>query len=396
MRTTAKVAVVKVDDHSTLDKAIATALDLIGAKETIGPEETILLKPNLLMKIKNACTESDFLAGVARYLKQYNPNLQLGDSPGQFRSRGKSVLKAVGLDTVMEAENIEYTEFEAGGVLMDNPGAHHMRTYHIARSVIQADLLVNLCRPKSHVEAVYTGAIKNNWGIIPGGEKAHCHLFGKNPVEFGRVLVDNYQTLCNEKKKRLTVMDARRFMEGPGGPANGFMRQTGLILAGYDEVAVDLVILAIARIDGMKAVPHLKACRERGLGPSSIKAIEIRGNSIEEVRLKRKIRLPSHLMSGVVSLFTGKIAYRVMRRMPALKKEDNCVMCGDCYNICPNRAISWAKKEKPVFHHGRCISCLCCVECCPQQTLEARAAGLAGLFLKYPEIDPERPPQPRQ
>ncbi|GAI61274.1 unnamed protein product, partial [marine sediment metagenome] len=38
---------------------------------------------------------------------------------------------------------------------------------------------------KTHVEATITGAIKNYWGIIPGGLKAKYHLLGKNAQNFG-------------------------------------------------------------------------------------------------------------------------------------------------------------------------------------------------------------------
>jgi ferredoxin len=271
---------------------------------------------------------------------------------------------------------------------MENKKARHMHKSHIARPVIEADCIVNLCRPKSHVEAGYTGAVKNYWGIIPGGEKARCHLYGRNPDEFGAVLVDNYQTLLGLGKKRIVVMDARKFMEGPGGPANGYMRKVGLVLAGYDEAAIDTVMLAIGRIDGPRAVPHLKSCAERGLGVTCLDEIEIRGKSIAEVRLKRKAGIISTTIASLLNNFvTRTVVYKCMRRMPDFAKKEACVMCGDCYNICPNNAISWQKKEVPIFEKEKCVSCLCCVECCPQQVLKAKPAGFSGLFLKYPEIN---------
>ncbi len=382
------VAIVRADEYPGIDEAVAAALKLIKANELIAAGDQILIKPNLLMKIKNACTEPDFLTGVVRYIKQYNTNLQLGDSPGQFRHRAKSVMKAVGLDTVIEAEGVAYAEFESGGVLNENNNARLMKKSHIAKPVMDADCIINLCRPKSHVEAGYTGAIKNYWGIIPGGEKARCHLYGKNPAEFGAVLADNYQALLGLNKKRIIVMDARKFMEGPGGPANGFMRKTGLILAGYDEAAIDMAMLAIGRIDGVKSVPHLTACHERGLGVTRLEDIDIVGKSIDEVMLKRKAGIVSTTTAGLLNNFlTRTFTYKFMRRMPDFADKDLCVMCGDCFSICPNRAISWQKKETPVFHPEKCVSCLCCVECCPQQALKAKSAGFSGLFLKYPDIE---------
>lgn len=382
------VAIVKVDEYDSMDKAVAAALDLIEAGKYIDAKDTVLFKPNLLMKIKNACTEGDFLASVARYIRPYSANLQLGDSPGQFRHRARSVMQAIGMDAVLQSEGIEYKEFESGGVLVENRDARHMKKSHIAKPIMDADCIINLCRPKSHVEAGYTGAIKNYWGIIPGGEKSRCHLYGRNPSEFGAVLADNYQTFLRFEKKRIVVMDARKFMEGPSGPANGYMRNVGLILAGYDEAAIDMVMLAIGRIDGVKAIPHLQSCRERGLGITNMNDIEIRGKSIESVRFKRKAGIMSTTTASILNNFlTRTLVYKYMRRMPALAGKDDCVMCGDCFNICPNKAISWQKKEKPVFHWEQCVSCLCCVECCPQQALKTKPAGFSGLFMKYPEVN---------
>ncbi|MDY6904867.1 MAG: DUF362 domain-containing protein [Thermodesulfobacteriota bacterium] len=382
------VAIVRTSDHETLDRAVAAALTMIQADTIIDPDDAILIKPNLLMKMKNACTAPDFLQGVTRFVAQKNRHMHLGDSPGQFRHRAKSVIQSIGMDAVMAAEGIEYAEFESGGVLVTNEAAAHMRTFHMAKPVMDADCIINLCRPKSHIEAVYTGAVKNFWGIIPGGEKARCHLYGRNPEAFGEVLVDNYQTLRSLGKKRIVVMDARRFMEGPGGPASGHMRKVGLILAGTDEVAVDLVMLAIARFNGFKTVPHLRACRNRGLGPADLDGIDIRGAAIEDVRLNRRILLPSRMTANVLNNYIFRtLIYKFIRQMPVLKNRDACIMCGDCHNICPNNAIAWQKRQLPVFDATQCISCLCCVECCPQQALAARGAGVRGLFLKFPEIN---------
>ena len=116
-------------------------------------EDTVLFKPNLLMRIRNACTEADFLSAVARFIRPLNANLKAGDSPGQFRHRAAGVMRGVGMDAVLEAEKITYAEFESGGVLLENPKARHMKRFHIAKPVVEADCIVNLCRPKSHIEA---------------------------------------------------------------------------------------------------------------------------------------------------------------------------------------------------------------------------------------------------
>lgn len=385
MGTMTTVAVLKVKDFPDLASAVAEALKLIHADTIIKPGDLVLLKPNLLMKSINACTAADFVEAVARALKPYRAALSLGDSPGQMGKTARDIMKHTGIDAVIEREEITYTEFEGATVAVHNDKGRHMKSYHMAKSVHDADIIMNLPRPKSHVEAAYTGAVKNFWGIIPGGEKARCHLYGKDPIAFGNVIADNYETMKKIGRRNLVIMDARTIMEGLAGPAAGPLRDTGLIIAGTDDVAVDAVMLAVGGRDAAREVPHLRACRDRGIGITDLGSIEIVGEKIESVRLKKKFGITSLWLMSIASFFTGTIIYKVVRRMPFLQKK-GCTMCGDCFKICPAKAIMWEKKQYPKTDLNQCISCLCCVECCPQHTIMAKFIGVRGLFLREPSI----------
>ncbi len=376
-----KIALVKADEYNSVDEAVFAALDLIEVDKVIQPNDTLLLKPNLLLKNKDACTEGDFIQGIARYLKKINTNISLGDSPGQFGHKAKNIVRLLSIDKIMEEENIAYVEFEGEkSVKVENPDAKIMRSYFISRPVHETDVIINLPRPKTHLETAYTGAIKNYWGVIPGSEKSQCHVFGGDPISFGNVIVDNLHTLNNTGKKRITIMDGRKFMVGPAGPAKGPMRKTNVIIAGYNEAAVDMIMLAIAGINGLD-VPHLKACGERGLGITDLDEIEILGKSIDEVRLKKKIRLPWRGLVRYNSFMLRNIVLKMVRRIPSLTEKD-CIKCGDCSKLCPVKAIDWQKKNYPVFRTEKCISCLCCIECCPEQALKGKSIGIKGLFMK--------------
>jgi uncharacterized protein (DUF362 family) len=383
--TKTKVAVLKADNYPSLEAAVAEALKLIDAKTIIKSGDRVLLKPNLLMKSIQACTAADFVEAVARALKPYKARVSLGDSPGQLGKTAKDIIKHTHIDTVIQQEEIAYAEFESATVAVQNRNARHMKSYYIAKAVHDADIIMNLPRPKSHIEAAYTGAVKNFWGIIPGGEKAQCHLYGKDPRAFGNVIIDNYETMKNLGKKNIVIMDARTIMEGLAGPAAGPLRDTGLIIAGTDDVAVDVVMLAIGGRDACREVPHLRACRERSIGTTDLGSIEVVGETIESVRLKKKFNITSQGMMLMATFFTGNFIYKVVRRMPFLQKE-GCTMCGDCSKICPAQAITWEKKQYPKTDFNQCISCLCCVECCPQHTILAKFIGVRGLFLKKPKI----------
>jgi Pyruvate/2-oxoacid:ferredoxin oxidoreductase delta subunit len=55
-----------------------------------------------------------------------------------------------------------------------------------------------------------------------------------------------------------------------------------------------------------------------------------------------------------------------------------CKMCGECWKICPAKAIT-ARRSDLTFDYDRCISCCCCIEVCPHSALRAveTAAGKA-------------------
>jgi Fe-S-cluster-containing hydrogenase component 2 len=45
-------------------------------------------------------------------------------------------------------------------------------------------------------------------------------------------------------------------------------------------------------------------------------------------------------------------------------------MCGECWKICPAKAIT-ARKSDLSFDYDRCIRCYCCIEVCPHSALHA-------------------------
>ncbi|MBQ2149382.1 MAG: EFR1 family ferrodoxin, partial [Bacteroidales bacterium] len=53
-------------------------------------------------------------------------------------------------------------------------------------------------------------------------------------------------------------------------------------------------------------------------------------------------------------------------------REDRCVQCMTCANVCPHKNFSLA--DKGVSFAGDCEYCLACVHACPQKALTLRSA----------------------
>lgn len=380
-----KISIVNVKEYETIQEAVIGAIKLIenSLPFDIAQSEKILLKPNLLTSKKDACTQPVFVDGVISYLKQIGvpmTNVYLGDSPGQSEKVGSDVAKEIGIYDLCETSGIHFVDFEGDiPVTVEIDGALNLKEIRVARVVKECDVLINLPRLKSHLEATMTGAIKNYWGIIPGGLKAKYHLFGKTTDQFGEVLADNFSWVVKNKPNRLTVYDLQEIMEGSMGPAGGKMTKWDLILVGTDELALDVIAMEIGKINP-KNVPHLKNGIERNLGVGNLDNIEIVGLSLEEAKkLTPKFKIPRNILTSFIAYMSGHIGYKIIKKIPKLI-NNKCIKCGECAQNCPVKAIDFEEGDFPTFLRKKCISCFCCAELCSEMAIETKTRGLAGLF----------------
>jgi uncharacterized protein (DUF362 family)/ferredoxin-like protein FixX len=381
-----RVSIVNINDHKSVPDAVIHALELIESdfNFTIDRCEKILMKPNLLRANTNACTRPIIVEGVISYLKKKNISMEkvsIGDSPGQIRVVASRIAEKIGLLKIIDKESIRFLDFEKEVPIHYEFGdAMRLNDYYVSKPVMDCDLLINLPRLKTHGEATITGAIKNYWGIIPGGLKARYHLLGKTPAQFGEALADNYAWVVKNKPNRITVYDLQDVMYGSMGPVSGPLKKWNLVLAGTDELALDIVALEIGKFKGLEHVPHLKSAYDRGLGVAELDKISIIGLSLEEAKkITPRFKVPGRRMTKVASYITGRLVYKVTKKIPVLDKK-LCKLCGACNEVCPAGAIEFAPDAYPRFKREICISCLCCMEVCPHQAVKTKLRGFGGLF----------------
>ena len=380
-----KISIVNVLDYGNIQKAVVAAIKMIESdlQFNFNEAKSILLKPNLLIANKNACTQPSFVEGVLSYLESIGVPMDqiiIGDSPGQFNTTATKVAKSVGIFDIAKKYGIEFVDFETEVPVSETiKGAKYIEKYYIAKPVKDCDVIINLPRLKTHAEATITGALKNYWGVIPGGLKAQYHLLGKNEEQFGEVLAENFSWIVGNKPKRLTVYDLHTIMDGQMGPVAGNMRKWNLILVGTDELALDMTALEIGKFKGIY-VPHLRSAVKRDLGNPNLNEIDFVGMTLQEAkRITPKFKVPNDIITRVVSYLTGNIGYQIMKKIPILNRT-SCKKCGQCAQICPAEAISFVQNNYPNFIRKKCISCLCCLELCPHHAISSKSRGLAGLL----------------
>lgn len=376
----ASVAIVKCGsyDYQLIKDSIQKGINLLGGIEQfVSKNEKILLKPNILIGDAPAkCTTTHPLIVKATgelFLKQTS-NVSYGDSPA-LGNTGRNA-KTGGYQKVAEESGIRLADFKKGREITSYEAVQN-KQFFIAEEVLDADGIISLCKGKTHGLTRMTGAVKNQFGCIPGLLKGEFHVKLPNIWNFSRMLVDLNMYI----KPRLYIMDAVWAMEG-NGPRGGKPYNLKVLLFSTDPIALDASFCRIIKMDP-EIVPTLTCGSEAGAGTYKNEDIKILGESLESVQVDNF----KAERSPVKAVHAGKFR-RFLNSLlvpkPVIKPE-NCIKCGVCVNMCPTtpKSLYWMdKKDQPVYNYGNCIRCYCCQEMCPEDAIRQKKPLLRKLFSK--------------
>jgi uncharacterized protein (DUF362 family)/Pyruvate/2-oxoacid:ferredoxin oxidoreductase delta subunit len=387
-----KVALISCATYDVMDvdKAVRRGLELIGGiSHFINPGEKIVVKPNVLFGTapeKCVCTHPSVFKAVGQLLLKAGVIVTYGDSSA-FGSCEANVRKA-GLKQVAEEIGVELADFDKGRVVVRDEAMMNKR-FVIANGVLDADGLVSLPKLKTHEFTVYTGAVKNQYGCIPGVLKNQQHARFRSPQDFAAMLVDLNMII----KPRFYVMDAIMAMEG-NGPRSGSPRKLGVLLFSGDPLALDTVACRLINLD-CSMVPTFAPGEKAGLGTCRKDDIEIVGENIEDfvcsdfkvMRKRRSITPDTQTGKGVKATLRRLLSSFVKREIsqrPVIDKT-KCTVCGTCVRYCPvvPKAVNWYRGNEsrpPVHDYNLCIRCFCCQEYCPEGAISV-SEPLLGRFL---------------
>ncbi len=372
-----KVAILKCDsyDPSLLDEKVEQIFSLLeDTGQIVRPGMKVLLKPNMISaKAPELAitTHPEIVAAVARKVRSMGGIVAVGDSPGGAKRGINRVWENTGMKAMAEREGLELINFEAGGVEKFQLNG---RAYYLAKPAVEADLVINLPKLKTHVLTLMTGAVKNVYGLIPGFRKGNYHKEYPKPKDFAEIVVDILSIIT----PGLTIMDSILAMEGDG-PSSGKPRWANLIMASRDPVALDAVA---GEIIGLKSyqVPTTRIASEAGLGIGWAEMVEIRGERFSDVRINdfeltsnRKFELIPELIWRVIGPFVWV--------RPAIDNK-KCTKCQTCLNSCPTGALRLGENKVPLFNYDLCINCWCCHELCPSKSVYVNKSWLAEKFIR--------------
>lgn len=375
------VAVVRCEDYEAerVFDAVGRGLALLGGPQAFAKVgDQILLKPNLLAGSapgKAVTTHPSVFSAVARNFQAVGARLSYGDSPGFGRS--ESAARHAKLVEAAEALGIPMADFGSGKTV-SFPEGRLVKQFTIAAGVLEADGIVSLPKLKTHALTRMTGAVKNQFGCIPGLLKGEFHARMPELERFAQMLVDLTRLL----RPRLYVMDAIVAMEG-NGPRGGKPRPLSALLFSADPVALDAVACTMIGLDP-DLVPTIRWGESFGLGTAG--PIRLLGETPEIFLVRDFVvnREPTPIAASLPGLPAWLLRRYVVAR-PAIEAA-RCTRCGTCVKVCPAtpKALDFRKgaKQPPVYDYNLCIRCYCCQELCPEHAIAVQRPRLGNLLLK--------------
>jgi len=381
-----KVSIVKCEnyDQHNVHEAVNKSLDLIGGlSNIIKPGDKVLIKPNILMGVgpdHATTTHPSVVAAIINEVKKAGGIPFIGDSPGNAISNYSNVLKKTGIQKAVDDTKSEIVNFSKEIVEVKSPSNNqNIPVLHLTKAVFDADVIISAPKLKSHNFTLFTGAVKNMFGAVPGFHKGNYHSRAPKPEQFSEALVD----ILEITKPQVAVMDAIVGMEGPG-PANGIPRKVGLIIASYDLVALDSICAKIIGYDPAE-IDHLKIANKRKLGEINLSNIDIIGEEIgnliiKDFKLANNSNFILKRLPSFIVWLAGKIISKHLRVEPVINPEE-CTYCQVCIKSCPVNTIEANRqKNAAVIKHNKCIMCFCCHELCEFRAITIRRSWLAKMM----------------
>jgi len=182
------------------------------------------------------------------------------------------------------------------------PKGKKMKEITLPKIVVEADVIIDVPKMKTHDQPLVTLSLKNMKGVMPDTFKRKFH------TTFG--IFQGVADLATVVRPALAVVDGIIAMEGLG-PSFGDPVEMDLIIAGRNQVAVDAVTCSVMGVKP-KDDGCVRVAAESGIGTADLRKIEVVGEPIAKVRrrFKRSVEAIAEKVpfpEGFQLLFSDKV-----------------------------------------------------------------------------------------
>jgi uncharacterized protein (DUF362 family) len=242
----------------------------------------VVIKPNLVDYIGAypAFTNPGVVQAMIKLAREQGARSIVVAEGSTFRRDPQAILDATGYSDLLAREKVEFVDlnYDDLGTVPLKGGYTQLKTMFVARTILDADLLISMPKLKTHHWTQISVSIKNLFGIVPGIKygwpKNTLHIQGIS--NFLAELADSLPI------RACAVVDGVVGMEGDG-PLYGAPVPSGVLVVGNDLVAVDSTCARLMSFDPAQ-IDYLAFANWSGIGFSAPEKIEVVGEPLESLR----------------------------------------------------------------------------------------------------------------
>ncbi len=316
---------------------------------------SVLVKPNAVgpyLPKKGVTTSPDLINALCENLHKKKYSVVMGDCPGESSGSTDDIFLTTELLNDKTKKYYKNIGTSATRIRLDCLPKGNICVSSFA---LDADLVISAAKAKTSCYMIFSGAVKNLYGIIPGTLKAKLHENFPQRDDFARMLIE----LSQIPKKTITVIDGSVIMEG-NGPTHGELRKENIYIISKNIYAADF---ALAVLMGLKPnqVPTVKLSIKQGLfSPDKLEIIS--DISFEKLKNFKPPTTLSSYINGENIIPDSTV--KTIASVRIIFDDKKCIRCGICKKACPVKAITLS--PFPKTDYNKCINCFCCNELCPE------------------------------
>lgn len=262
-------------------RLVAMALEPLGGiRAFVKPGETVLIKPNLTLFFlaeEGVSTDPRVVAALVRLAKDAGAaRVIVGESSGGG-TRTTEAMDITGIANAARREGAELVDFHTCEQREVDVNGKIIDWLLLPVPLIDADVIVNVPKAKTHHMDFVSCAIKNWVGVLRPDVRELHHDWDT---------YQEYADIMAAVRPTLNVVDAIFIGEGDGPGANTG-RFYGGIIASTDPVATDATV---ARLMGFEPahMAFIQVAKESGLGVANAEDIDVMGVPLEEARIEAR------------------------------------------------------------------------------------------------------------
>jgi len=270
------VSLVKYE--KSFESTLERGLKLIGGFGSL--KSPVLIKPNICTVSDDtgySVTNVNLVEALIRLILQKDNSLPIRivetDSQSKFAEEAYEAFHYTDLEETMQSEgyDVSLVNLSKSPLKLIRFDGYYFNDPELPDLLAEESYFISVAIAKTHQIAFLTGALKNQFGLLPRKEQAVYHS------KLDEIIVDLNRII----RPSLSIIDARMGVEGWNGPKT---REIGAIIMGKKPVSVDA---AMARLMGFEpeVASHIIVSSKHNLGSLNP---EILGENLESMRVQLK------------------------------------------------------------------------------------------------------------